>query len=116
MPTALTAIPVEGLSSSQDRVGIPRALGTLRDETEARLLALEVHAADWKSSVRLATTAALAANTRTGNVLLANANGALGNIDSVAVVVGDRILVQFEGGVGGQLQRRTVSHAALRSQ
>ena len=53
---------------------------------------------DWKQSVRAATTTALAANTRTGNVLLANANGALGAIDGVTLVVGNRIAVKDEGG------------------
>ena len=100
MPTALTAVQVLQLSTAIDRVSIPRALKVLRDEAEARLLALEVQNADWKASVHLATTAALAANTRTGNVLLANAIGALGNIDGVAPVVGKRYLIQFEGGVG----------------
>lgn len=52
---------------------------------------------DWKESVRFATTAALAANTRTSNVLLADANGALGVIDGVTPVVGDRCLVKNEG-------------------
>lgn len=47
--------------------------------------------------VRLATAAALPANTRTGNTLTADLNGALGNIDGVAAVVGDRILVKNEG-------------------
>lgn len=50
----------------------------------------------WKRQVRVATTAALAANTRTANVLDANANGALGNLDGVAVAVGDRVLVKNE--------------------
>lgn len=40
-------------------------------------------ALDWKDSVVLATTGALAANTRTGNTLLADANGLLGTIDGV---------------------------------
>jgi hypothetical protein len=40
-------------------------------------------ALDWKNSVVIATTAALAANTRTGNVLLADANGLLGTIDGI---------------------------------
>ena len=51
---------------------------------------------EYKATVRLATTAALAANTRTGNTLLADANGALANIDGVAPVVGNRILVKDE--------------------
>lgn len=45
-----------------------------------------------KEPVRLATTAALAASTVTGVARVANANGALGNIDGVAAVVGDRVL------------------------
>src|SRR3990172_657946 len=50
---------------------------------------------DLKDSVRLATAAALPANTRTGNVLTASANGAL-TVDSVAVALNDRILVKDE--------------------
>ena len=49
-----------------------------------------------KATVAAATTAALAANTRTANVLLADANGALGAIDGVTLIVGDRLLVQDE--------------------
>jgi len=49
-------------------------------------------ALDWKDSVRLATTAALAASTRVSNVRTANANGALANIDGVAPALGNRIL------------------------
>lgn len=43
----------------------------------------------------VATAAALAANTRTGNVLQANANGAL-TVDGVAATVGLRVLVKNE--------------------
>jgi hypothetical protein len=53
-------------------------------------------ALDWKDSVLCATTGALAANTRTGNVLTANANGALGAIDGVTPVATNRILVKNE--------------------
>lgn len=50
---------------------------------------------DWgHPSVRLATFAALPAYTRVGNVLTANANGAIPNIDGVAPALNDRILVQ----------------------
>lgn len=52
-----------------------------------------IDAMAWKDQVRLATTASLAAYTRTGNVLLANANGALANIDGTAPAVGDRVLL-----------------------
>jgi hypothetical protein len=50
---------------------------------------------DWKDSVRLATSAALPANTRSGNVLTANVNGAL-TVDGTSVVAGNRILVKNE--------------------
>jgi hypothetical protein len=42
--------------------------------------------------VRMATTAALAANTRTGNTFTANANGVLAAIDGVTPTVGDLFL------------------------
>ena len=51
---------------------------------------------DYKDSVRLATDAALAANTRAGNTLTADANGAMATIDGVAGVVGDDVLVKDE--------------------
>lgn len=50
----------------------------------------------WKQPCRLGTVVALPANTRVGNVLTANANGALGMIDGQAPAVGDRILVILE--------------------
>lgn len=54
---------------------------------------------DVKSSVRLATTAALAAYTPSGSgvgkILTADANGAL-SIDSVLTVIGDRVLIKDE--------------------
>ena len=46
----------------------------------------------FKSRVRLATVAALPANTRTGNLFEADANGALPTIDGVAPALKDRIL------------------------
>lgn len=51
---------------------------------------------DAKGSVRAATTAALATNSRSGNVLTASANGALASQDGVSLVVGNRILVKNE--------------------
>jgi hypothetical protein len=45
---------------------------------------------------RVATTAALPANTRTGNTLEANANGALPNVDQTALAVDDVVLVKDE--------------------
>ncbi len=50
----------------------------------------------WKESVRVATTAALPANTRTVNVLLADVNGALPSQDGVSLSLNDRILVKDE--------------------
>lgn len=51
---------------------------------------------DFKSAVRVATTAALPANTRNANILTANANGALPAQDGVALNAADRILVKDE--------------------
>jgi hypothetical protein len=51
---------------------------------------------DFKDSVRVATAAALPANTRTGNVLTASANGALAAVDGVTLVLNDRLLVKNE--------------------
>jgi hypothetical protein len=45
-------------------------------------------------AVKNATTGALGAYTRTGNNILADANGAVGAIDGVTNVVGDRILLK----------------------
>jgi hypothetical protein len=52
---------------------------------------------DWQESVDYATVAALPANTRVANTLTANGVGALA-VDGGAPSVGDRILVQDEGG------------------
>lgn len=52
----------------------------------------------WKQPVRLATTVALPANTRVGNTMTANANGVLPNIDGIAAVVTNDVLVKNEGG------------------
>lgn len=48
--------------------------------------------------VRVATTAALPANTRSGNVLTADANGAFAAIDGVTLSAGEAFLAQNEGG------------------
>lgn len=51
----------------------------------------------YKYPARMATTAALAANSRaSGLTLIANAVGAIGTIDGVTPVLGDRILVKNE--------------------
>lgn len=51
---------------------------------------------DIKQSVRAATAAALASNSRSGNVLTASANGALAAVDGVTLVLNDRVLVKDE--------------------
>ena len=50
---------------------------------------------DYKESCRVATAAALPANTRTSNTLNANANGAL-SVDGIGLAAGDRVLVKNE--------------------
>jgi len=54
---------------------------------------------DLKASVRVATAAALPAYTRTGNVITADANGALAAVDGVTLVVGNRLLLK-DGAAG----------------
>jgi hypothetical protein len=51
---------------------------------------------DWKNSVRAATTAALPANTRTGNRLTGVGNGALAAQDGVALALNEELLVKNE--------------------
>lgn len=73
-----------------DNYELPVGLKYLPDDAE-------VVAVVGVTRTRAATTAALAANTRTENVLEADANGALGTIDGVAdLAVGDLLLVQDE--------------------
>lgn len=54
--------------------------------------------ADWKDTVRLATTAALASNTASGNgqILTITANGACASMDSVALALNDPVLIKDE--------------------
>ncbi|MBI3320015.1 MAG: hypothetical protein HYZ89_05460 [Candidatus Omnitrophica bacterium] len=49
-----------------------------------------------RESCKAATTASLPANTRTGNVLTASANGAFPTIDGVTMALNDRLLVKNE--------------------
>lgn len=49
-------------------------------------------------SVRVATAAALPANTRVANVLTGDVNGALAAVDGITLIAGDDLLVQTEGG------------------
>lgn len=74
-------------------------------------------------TVRLCTAAALPAYTAAGGVLTANANGAISNIDGVAPVLGDRILLTLGAAgadngvytvtsVGGASAKTTFTRAA----
>lgn len=65
-------------------------------QVEALIAASTSNVADWKQSVRAATTAALPTNTRSGNVLTASANGVLPAQDGVTLAVNDRFLVKDE--------------------
>jgi hypothetical protein len=65
-------------------------------QVEALIAAAVSSVADWKQSVRAATTAALPTNTRSGNVLTASANGALAVQDGVTLVLNDRLLAKDE--------------------
>lgn len=60
-------------------------LAALSSEVKTDVEALEASTGglDYKNTVSIATTTTLPANTRTGNVLLADANGLLGTIDGV---------------------------------
>lgn len=91
---ALTDIIVATLATAVDRTGIPKAMKTLRDETETRLAALEALSADTKPSVRGCPTSALAAYTRTDNTILADAVGALGAQDGVTYTAGQSLLLR----------------------
>lgn len=51
---------------------------------------------DQKLSVRIATTTTLPANTRSGNILTATANGAFAAVDGVTLALNERILVKDE--------------------
>jgi hypothetical protein len=93
-----------------DQMAIPTAdlninghkLTNLSDPTSAQDAATmawvlsQITGQDWKSSVRVATNAALPTNTRTGNVLTASANGILPAQDGVTLSVNDPILVKNE--------------------
>ncbi len=55
-----------------------------------------IDALDWKNSVRIATTAALPANTLANNRLTAVANGAFAAVDGITLVLDEDILVKDE--------------------
>lgn len=92
------ATPVEVIPPTASLV---EALGSL-DEVVAQGRAQ-------KEPVRAATTGALAANTRTGNTLEANANGALASQDGISLAVADRLLVKDEATAANNGIYRVVS-------
>lgn len=63
-----------------------------KSQMDAAIAAAVTAVIDWKSSVKAATTAALAASTRVSNVRTANANGAFPTVDGVTISVGQAIL------------------------
>jgi hypothetical protein len=84
--------PADTIAATDVQNAIVEALVDARAYSDAVAAGL-----DPKESVSVATNAALPANTRTGNVLTASADGALTNIDtSYAPVLGARILVKNE--------------------
>lgn len=64
--------------------------------TDLDLTGSIISAADRKDSVRAATTAALPANSRTGNVITADVNGALPAQDGVTLIAGQDLLLKNE--------------------
>lgn len=62
------------------------------------IAALATVGTEWHEAVKVASSAAMPACTRTGNVLLADAVGAMPTIDGQAPAVGWRVLLWKEGG------------------
>lgn len=74
-------------------LGAPTAAGDAATKAYVDAIAVGL---DPKASVRVATTTTLPANTRSGNVLTASANGAFAAVDGITLIVTDRILVKNE--------------------
>lgn len=97
----VTAVGVGGIAfdASSQRIVNVAAPTTGTDAVNRDYVQAYAAGLDWKQSVRLATAAALPANTAAGSgvgkTLTADANGAL-TVDGVAVAVGNRILVKDE--------------------
>lgn len=86
-------------SGGGEVLGLPATPTTAGSATSKAYVDNLAYGLSWKNPVRLATTAALPANTSAGSgvgkTLTADANGAL-TVDSVSVAVNDRILVKNE--------------------
>ena len=102
---ALTAIPADRRADGQlclaaaklyrfDGSATNTGAGTLTpDAGDGRWIEVIAGGTDFKDSVRVASTTNLV-GTRTGAVLLADANGAIAAMDGVTLVAGDRILMK----------------------
>lgn len=102
---ALTAIPADRRADGQlclaaaklyrfDGSATNTGAGTLTpDAGDGRWIEVIAGGTDFKDSVRVASTANLV-GTRTGAILLADANGAIAAMDGVTLVAGDRILMK----------------------
>jgi hypothetical protein len=88
-PTASVSLNSQKITNLLDPTGAQDAATKAYVDATAQGL-------DTKASVRVATTTTLPANTRSGNVLTASANGVLAAIDGVTLIVGDRVLVKNE--------------------
>lgn len=93
-PTDLTLITGSFDFNSQKGINVLDPTGAQDIATKAYVDAQAAGARDVKDSVRVATTAAIAAYSRTGNVITASGNGALAAIDGVTLVVGERLLLK----------------------
>lgn len=91
----------QGLSGKTLDCGSTACISNLSDPTTAQQPATKAYVdaiasgLELKASCRLATAAALPANARIGNTLVASAFGAL-TVDGVAVALNDRVLVKNE--------------------
>lgn len=85
-------------STANDGTGDPlrTAFGKINDLINAAKAAGWTTLGPAKPTVRAATTTTLASNTYTSGVLTASANGALGAIDGMTLIAGQRLLVKDE--------------------
>lgn len=87
---------VVGTNQVREINGVSSLAAQIAGKVSQTQLEAELRKLDVKLSVRVSTIAALPANTRTGSVLTASANGALPAIDGVTLIAGDSVLVKDE--------------------
>lgn len=93
--TVFNSVPSPvGTDEVDNDSGVAGATCTDALDALAAAIAAAVAGLDIKDSVTAATAGALAAYTRAGDVITADAPGAIGNIDGIAIVDDDRILLQ----------------------